>query len=42
MFGEKGYLKLVKHILKNGAKEIGRNGVTYTTIGEMLKFDLVR
>jgi thymidylate synthase len=40
MFGEKGYLKLVKHILKNGAKEFGRNGTTYSTIGEMLKFDL--
>ena len=40
MFGEKGYLRLVKHIIKNGAKEVGRNGTTYSTIGEMLKFDL--
>lgn len=40
MFGEKGYLRLVKDIIKNGAKEVGRNGTTYSTIGEMLKFDL--
>lgn len=40
MFGEKGYLRLVKRVLKNGAKEVGRNGITYSTIGEMLKFDL--
>lgn len=40
MLGELGYLNLVKKIINTGAKEIGRNGVTYTTIGEMLKFDL--
>ena len=28
MFGEKGYVKLVKHILKNGAKELQVNETT--------------
>ena len=30
MFGELGYLNLVSNIIKNGVKEVGRNGTTYT------------
>ena len=40
MLGEIAYLKLVKNIINKGAKEMGRNGTTYTTIGETLKFNL--
>ena len=34
------YLKLIKNIEKNGTKEIGRNGIIYTSIGESMKFSL--
>jgi len=34
------YLKLIKNIIKNGVKEKGRNGTTYTQIGAMMRFSL--
>ena len=37
---EKQYLKLVSKIIKNGIKEVGRNGTTYTQLGAMMKFPL--
>ena len=37
---EKQYLRLVKNIIKNGIKEVGRNGTTYTQIGAMMRFPL--
>tara|TARA_B100000963_G_scaffold47163_1_gene35442 strand:- start:6398 stop:7282 length:885 start_codon:yes stop_codon:yes gene_type:complete len=40
MFGELGYLNLVRNIIKTGAKEVGRNGTTYTKVGAMLRFSL--
>lgn len=40
MIGELGYLNLVRSIIKNGAKEVGRNGTTYTKVGAMLRFSL--
>ena len=40
MIGELGYLNLVRNIIKNGAKEVGRNGTTYTEVGAMLRFSL--
>lgn len=40
MFGELGYLNLVRNIIKSGAKEVGRNGTTYTKVGAMLRFSL--
>ena len=40
MYGELGYLNLVRKIIKSGIKEVGRNGTTYTNVGAMLKFSL--
>lgn len=40
MYGELGYLNLVRNIIKHGAKEVGRNGTTYTKVGAMLRFSL--
>jgi len=40
MIGELGYLNLVRSIIKTGAKEVGRNGTTYTKVGGMLRFSL--
>tara|TARA_B100000925_G_scaffold89100_1_gene64363 strand:+ start:275 stop:1159 length:885 start_codon:yes stop_codon:yes gene_type:complete len=40
MYGELGYLNLVRQIIKSGVKEVGRNGTTYTNVGAMLKFSL--
>ena len=40
MIGEVQYLNLIKHILKNGTKEVGRNGTTYTSIGHSMRFSL--
>ena len=37
---EKQYLHLVKNIIRNGIKEVGRNGTTYTQIGAMMRFPL--
>ena len=37
---EKQYLGLVSKIIKNGIKEVGRNGTTYTQLGAMMKFPL--
>ena len=37
---EKQYLHLVKNIIRNGIKEVGRNGTTYTKIGAMMRFPL--
>ena len=34
------YLSLLKNIIKKGVKEKGRNGVTYTQIGGMMRFSL--
>ena len=34
------YLSLLKSIIKNGVKEKGRNGITYTQIGGMMRFSL--
>ena len=39
-FQEYQYLSLIKKIIKNGVKEQGRNGTTYTQIGAMMKFSL--
>jgi len=39
-FQEYQYLSLIKKIIKNGVKERGRNGTTYTQIGAMMKFSL--
>ena len=40
MYGELGYLNLIRQIIKSGRKQIGRNGTTYTSIGETLRFSL--
>ena len=40
MIGEVQYLNLIKHILKHGTKEVGRNGTTYTSIGHSMRFSL--
>jgi thymidylate synthase len=40
MYGELGYLNLVRQIIKSGVKEVGRNGTTYTNVGAMLRFSL--
>ena len=40
MYGEIGYLNLVRQIIKSGVKEVGRNGTTYTNVGAMLRFSL--
>ena len=37
---EKQYLRLISSIIKNGIKEVGRNGTTYTQIGAMMRFPL--
>jgi len=37
---EKQYLHLVKNIIQNGIKEVGRNGTTHTQIGAMMRFPL--
>ena len=34
------YLSLLKSIIRNGVKEKGRNGITYTQIGGMMRFSL--
>ena len=39
-FQEYQYLSLLKNIITNGAKEKGRNGITYTQIGGMMRFSL--
>ena len=39
-FQEYQYLSLLKNIIKKGVKEKGRNGVTYTQIGGMMRFSL--
>jgi thymidylate synthase len=40
MYGELGYLNLIRQIMKSGRKQSGRNGTTYTSIGETLRFSL--
>jgi len=37
---ENQYLHLLKNIINNGAKEVGRNGTTYSRIGGMMRFPL--
>lgn len=37
---EKQYLHLIRNIIKNGVKDVGRNGTTYTQIGAMMRFPL--
>jgi len=37
---ETQYLNLVKNIIKTGVKEEGRNGITYSIIGGMMRFSL--
>ena len=39
-FQEYQYLSLIKKIIKNGIQEKGRNGITYTRIGGMMRFSL--
>lgn len=34
------YLSLLKNIINNGVREKGRNGITYTQIGGMMRFSL--
>ena len=36
------YLSLLKSIMKEGIKEVGRNGTTYTKIGAGMRFSLRR
>ena len=36
---EKGYLELLKNVLKNGENIENRNGNTLSTFGNMIKFD---
>ena len=40
MYGELGYLNLIRQIIKSGKRQVGRNGITYTSIGETLRFSL--
>jgi len=40
IFQEKQYLRLIKDIIKKGTKEAGRNGITYSRIGGMMRFSL--
>tara|TARA_B100001027_G_C16266731_1_gene332503 strand:- start:1471 stop:2355 length:885 start_codon:yes stop_codon:yes gene_type:complete len=40
MYGEFGYLNLIRQIIKSGKKQVGRNGTTYMSIGETLRFSL--
>ena len=40
MYGELGYLNLIRQIIKGGKRQVGRNGITYTSIGETLRFSL--
>ena len=40
MYGELGYLNLIRQIIKSGKKQVGRNGTTFTSIGESLRFSL--
>lgn len=40
VFQEVQYLKLIKNIINNGVKEVGRNGTTYSQIGGMMRFSL--
>lgn len=37
---ETHYLSLIKHIIDRGTKEVGRNGITYTSIGGFMRFSL--
>ena len=37
---EHQYLSLIKNILKEGVREVGRNGATYTKIGAGMRFSL--
>lgn len=37
---ETQYLNIIKNIIKNGVKEKGRNGTTYSVIGGMMRFSL--
>ena len=39
-FQENQYLSLIKNIIDNGVKEVGRNGTTYSEIGGMMRFSL--
>ena len=39
-FQERQYLSLIKNIIDNGVKEVGRNGTTYSEIGGMMRFSL--
>ena len=40
IFQEYQYLSLLKNIITKGIKEKGRNGITYTQIGGMMRFSL--
>ena len=40
IFQEYQYLSLLKNIITNGVKEKGRNGITHTQIGGMMRFSL--
>jgi thymidylate synthase len=40
IFQEYQYLSLLKNIIRNGIKEKGRNGITHTQIGGMMRFSL--
>ena len=40
IFQEYQYLSLLKNIITNGLKEKGRNGITHTQIGGMMRFSL--
>ena len=37
---EMQYLKIIKNIVNNGVKDIGRNGITHSQIGAMMRFPL--
>ena len=34
------YLNLIKRVVNEGSKEIGRNGTVFSTIGESMRFSL--
>jgi len=38
--GEKQYLSLISHTLRHGEKRQGRNGITYSVLGQQLRFSL--
>jgi thymidylate synthase len=40
MYGERGYLSLIKKVINTGERRLGRNGYTRSLFGEQLRFSL--